>query len=391
MKTIKLVNNFNHPPTLCFTYTESNRIKYYNKNEMIELLNYKNKIDSVSSHKIWDNAKKLTNDYELIHLPNRKYKFQSIAEYEPLSRSYFKLWEIIFDFEIFEDFEDKISIAGLAEGPGGFIEAINNYRNIYYNIKDNIYGITLKSSNKDVPGWNKANYYLKRNKHIKINYGKDNTGNIYILDNILHFNEFVRKYHPQGIIIITADGGFDFSSDFNNQEKLSQKLIFCEIITALTIQKKGGCFICKFFDLYTHISISFIYLLSCFYEDIYINKPLTSRPANSEKYIIAKKFIGISDNYLSQLQSMINDWEIIDLNNWNILSIFKQDIPIDFINNILKYNSENCSMQINNIKKTLQYISEHKKLDDTKNYQSKIAQEWCNKYKIKVNKNSSFI
>ena len=36
--------------------------------------------------------------------------------------------------------------------------------------------------------------------------------------------------------IITADGGFDFHQDFNNQEKLSHKLIFCEVVTALTIQ-----------------------------------------------------------------------------------------------------------------------------------------------------------
>ena len=31
----------------------------------------------------------------------------------------------------------------------------------------------------------------------------------------------------------------------------------------------------------------------CFYEEIYLNKPLTSRPANSEKYIVAKNFKGI--------------------------------------------------------------------------------------------------
>ena len=29
--------------------------------------------------------------------------------------------------------------------------------------------------------------------------------------------------------IITADGGFDFSIDFNKQEQLSNRLIFCEI------------------------------------------------------------------------------------------------------------------------------------------------------------------
>ena len=47
---------------------------------------------------MWDKSKKLSNEYELIHLPNKKMRGQSIAKYEPLSRSYFKLWEMIVDF-----------------------------------------------------------------------------------------------------------------------------------------------------------------------------------------------------------------------------------------------------------------------------------------------------
>ena len=114
----------------------------------------KNKIDSVGCHKIWDKAKKLSNDYELIHLPNKKVKCESIAEYEPLSRSFFKLWEIITDFKLLPDnLNEKICVAGIAEGPGGFLEAINNYRLKYFSIRDNIYGITLRSTDNDIPGW----------------------------------------------------------------------------------------------------------------------------------------------------------------------------------------------------------------------------------------------
>ena len=48
-------------------------------------------------------------------------------------------------------------------------------------------------------------------------------------------------------------------------------------------------------------------------------------------------------------------------------------------------------MQINNIEKTLEYINDNKKIDDTKIYQSRVAQEWCNKYRIKINNKSIFI
>ena len=71
---------------------------------------------------------------------------------------------------------------------------------------------------------------------------QNETGNIYDLENILHFKSITNEVN-----IVTADGGFDFSIDFNRQEFLAQRLIFCELVTAFSVQKVGGCFICKFF------------------------------------------------------------------------------------------------------------------------------------------------
>ena len=53
--------------------------------------------------------------------------------------------------------------------------------------------------------------------------------------------------------IITGDGGFDFSVDFNMQEELAQKLIYSQIIIGFAMLKKGGTFICKFFDTFTNL------------------------------------------------------------------------------------------------------------------------------------------
>ena len=40
------------------------------------------------------------------------------------------------------------------------------------------------------------------------------------------------------IDFITADGGFDFSINFNNQEAMAIRLIFTEVIYAIMLQKK---------------------------------------------------------------------------------------------------------------------------------------------------------
>ena len=390
MRTIKL-DDFDKKLKIEVEYSEFFLGRFINKSEFEILLYHKNQIDKVSSQKVWDKIKKLTNDYELIHLPNRKFKSESIALYNPLSRSYFKLWEIIFDFKLFNEYKNNIVIASLAEGPGGFIEAINNYRKTYFNSYDHIYGITLKSENKEVPGWNKAARYLKSNKNIDISYGRDMTGNLYNLDNILYFRDYIYTKEKKYVDIITADGGFDFSIDFNNQEQLSHKLIFCEIVTALTVQALGGKFICKFFFIFSELSMSFLYLLNSHYETLYITKPLTSRTANSEKYIVCSNFKGIDSSYLDKLHKIVQDWNTISINDWQINSIFKEPIPDDFKSKIIGFNTKNSDQQIQNIKKTLDYIDNNKNIEDTKVYQTKLAKEWCKKYSIKINQNSIFI
>ena len=50
--------------------------------------------------------------------------------------------------------------------------------------------------------------------------------------------------------LITADGGFDFSLDFNNQEIIITKLLFAQMTYALLMQKQGGSFILKIFDTF---------------------------------------------------------------------------------------------------------------------------------------------
>ena len=83
--------------------------------------------------KEWDIYKKYTNPYEYINtiVPNKSY---SIAKYKPLSRSYFKLLELLLHFQLYPTIEQSSNIIPiktfhLAEGPGGFIESIVNYRN----------------------------------------------------------------------------------------------------------------------------------------------------------------------------------------------------------------------------------------------------------------------
>jgi hypothetical protein len=376
--------------------TLNNNYLFFNKEEFDKLVELKNNIDTVTNASHWDRAKKLTNPYELVYTPNKKLKIDSIADRNPLSRSYFKLWEMLHEFSkentnphihniLYKT--PRLKVAHIAEGPGGFMEAMLNFRNQLDFRNDRFYGITLYPSNKEIPGWRKTHNLLKQNPNISIIYGKDKTGDIYNPENILDFKQKVGQAD-----IVTADGGFDFSIDFNKQEELALRLIYCEMVCALSVQKKGGLFVCKVFDLYTHMNIKFIYVLKCLYETVHIYKPSTSRPANSEKYIIASGFRGIDSEYLTELINVVGLWRKLDDKHY-MIDIFG-DIPYSFYESIKEYNTNSCNIQNIFIKKTLNILKHKCSMAYVKHLlqiQIKNAVNWCQMYKIPVNNRSHFI
>ena len=62
----------------------------------------------------------------------------------------------------------------------------------------------------------------------------------------------------------------------------------CEIHLQLSYGKmqpllSGGHFVCKLFDIFTPFSVGLVYLMYRVFRRVSIFKPVTSRPANSER------------------------------------------------------------------------------------------------------------
>jgi 23S rRNA U2552 (ribose-2'-O)-methylase RlmE/FtsJ len=264
----------------------------------------------------------------------------------------------------------------LAEGPGGFIEAIQHIRK---NKLDTYYGMTLIDKHKDVPLWNKCERSIMKDSRIVIETG-DGTGNLYHLDNLL----YVRKHYEHMMDFITADGGFDYSVDFNQQEESSLHLIFSEICFALMMQKKGGHFILKVFDTFCSSTLELIYLLTYLYEDVIISKPMTSRPANSEKYIICTNFRMVPN--IQEIKDRICEcYEQIQTNPYT--SILNLELPNLFLNKIREINSIFGQSQISTILSVLTYITDDKKmdkLDQLKKSHINKCVKWCKKNNLEV-------
>jgi len=366
---------FNILPTINIRFVNNdnkheNKIFVESYNDLIKIKNSINKCND------WDKIKKIINTYEKVYIPNSN----SISRYKPISRSYFKLWETIIDYSLINN-QNPITTLHIAEAPGGFVEATINYRKLYCNqLDDKIYAVTISPTNSRVPEWKGKILNTKSNLIY---------GDICSEDTI---PEIIEKMNGNKADFITADGAFDCSDNFNEQEQVSSKLIFCEVITALSQQKLNGTFVFKIFDIFDSITIKLIYFITNFYGNVYITKPLTSREGNSEKYIVATNFKGIPFIYLKKLINIIKLWNSIENNGYYVNDLFDFELPENYLNQIKFYNDYIVNRQKRSLKRGINIInngltSNNKLLID--NLQTDIAISWCNKYNIPHFKNIS--
>jgi len=292
----------------------------------------KNKIERMSS-KRWNKISKLCNDYEYVPILDNKKR---------ISRAFYKLYEIHKLFNVIED-KDKITTCHICESPGGFIECVQDIRQ--YNKNDTLISQSLFDSE------------CKFSKYIKdiavITYGTDKTGNILHTCNIIDMINICNKYGK--VDLVTCDGGVDVSCDYLKQEQLSFKLILSQIVTSLGCLKKGGNLVFKIFDIYTLPTVQLIYMLTIWFEDIFIYKPYMSRPCNSEKYIILKNF---KDNIIHEVYLKL----LYSINKEN-LSTFGFSMDESFVKQIKNVNDTYATKQISSFEKVFRFDKKHTNVD----------------------------
>jgi len=366
-KHIDYITN-DDPPEICI----SNSLATY-------LYEIKERLDKIEHE--WDIHKKYTNPYEYIHtpIPNRR---KCVSKYSPLSRSYFKMIEMINIFNL--KFESKpINTFHLAEGPGGFIEAIVNTRKCSHDVYT---GMTiLNDIDPNIPAWKKSESFLKQHKNVKIESGADGTGNILKLENFV----YCKNKYGSSMDFITGDGGFDFSVDFNSQELHIADLLMAQAFYALIMQKKGGKFVLKIFDSFMNHTLDLLYILSSFYESVYIVKPYTSRYANSEKYIVCKNFLfSNSDTFYDRLYSTFRKMTL-NKNKYTVSRFLTTPLSYQFIVKMEEYNAIFGQQQLENIHYTISLIEnkyKQEKIEGLLKVNISKCIHWCNKYGVPLSK-----
>jgi hypothetical protein len=203
----------------------------------------------------------------------------------------------------------------------------------------------------------------------------------------------VEKYGGK-MDLVTADGGFDFSKDFNRQEISIFNLLWGQVCYALCLQKLGGNFVLKIFDIFYEQTVHILYILSSFYEDVNLCKLKTSRIGNSEKYVVCRNFrfssylefypiIHESFSKIKQSPSSSDSWKYFqehvqkidifakephfvrsntesELYTWQLLNC---EVPRHFTKQIEDINAIFGQQQIENIHYTILLIDKQPKQD----------------------------
>ena len=241
-----------------------------------------------------------------------------------------------------------ITFCDVAAGPGGFTQYLQ-YR--YPNGQG--YGMTLKSKTLD---WNSKLLDMKRFQPF---YGPDNTGDLY--NGWQSFVDFVLQKQPRGVDLVTADGGFDVEEGgdrtlLSKQEFLSSRLLVTQSLVGIGCTRVGGNFVLKVFDTVTRLSAQVIYVLAQCFEEVIMFKPVSSRPANAERYLICLRRRSDVQQYYNVLATAAKAYTA----NQYLSQIFAEPMNDNFVAWLREGNTESMERQLLSAQQILLYMQGQK-------------------------------
>lgn len=314
--------------------------------------------EQIALYPNWMHYVKLSFLYELV---------PTIDKHKRISRAFYKLYELhyLYKNKLISTHYENYKVFCLCEAPGGFAEAIMNIR---HNKPIQIKVQSLLDCN--------IQFSKKIPKDI-ITMGPNMDGDI---TNFKTQMNIIIEANKEGKYnFMTADGGIDSSSDYQHQEQINTKLIFCQIFVILHSLIEGGSCIIKVYDTFTLPMIQILWILKQSFNEMNIKKPSLSRPCNSEKYIVCQKYKGIQQKIMPSINTFINDEKYIQ--SFNI------DVPRSFIEYITRQNDYFASVQIHHLQETIN-MSKSQNINEQREKQFTHSKKLLQSLKIHTHQNS---
>ncbi|RUS31467.1 FtsJ-like methyltransferase-domain-containing protein, partial [Jimgerdemannia flammicorona] len=212
--------------------------------------------------------------------------------------------------------------ADLCGGPGGFSEYLL-WRTHTYGAASRGFGITLAGGAPDKE-WAVGQFVKEADAQacFTVVEGVDGSGNLYHEPNMREFARVVLDAtHGRGVDLIVADGvhapcfvcrclssivlcALELNAPWvrsccrdsiSSATKLNRSASRAGSFCAKSRPHLCGTFVLKLFDLFRPFTAALVWLLRQHFEGICITKPVVSRPANSERYIVCRALLPAID------------------------------------------------------------------------------------------------
>lgn len=322
----------------------------------------------------WEYYKKMVNPYEFVYTQPKYKDFPaSVSIINPLSRSYFKMLEILgvsrfFDLEAGE----RLRSAHVCEGPGGFIEGFYDACEQRRLAPHSATAMTLRPTQQNVPGWKRAATFLQKYKSVQILYGADNTGNILKYENQDAFIAACPK-----VLLFTGDGGFDFSTDYSMQEAAVFPLLVASVRIGFECMRQGAVFVLKFFDIHHEATADLICFLAAHFRTWTIYKPATSRPCNPEQY-----FIGVDYRGCGALD-LLREWSLAACEGKSLKRLITGEMPAEFAGTLEAIRRRIVQSQIEYLERVFGLIEGTGSAPDLQ-VAEVMSYDWCRAFNVPV-------
>ena len=190
---------------------------------------------------------------------------------------------------------------------------------------------------------------------------------------------------------------FDFFYfEFNSYDYHDNKLYFSNVIDTLNIitqhQNNNGISIIKIDNIFCKLIVDALFILSTFFDQVYIIKPQVSNILSSDRFIVCKKFI-VSENVKDiqiQLQKVVDNIQLYNLQeNMIIESLIENPVSYIFINKIEESNIVIGLHQLETYDQIISIVknkNKDEKIETLKRNHIQKCISWCDKYKIPHNK-----
>jgi hypothetical protein len=228
-------------------------------------------------------------------------RFLEVSDAQNMTNAGIKMVEILATFpEFIPRGDGQIDMFDNASAPGSFVFATNYWARAMLRRPLNWRASTLISA-KDNTALGDTYGLAKLNPHRISTTGTNFNGDTTDVEYLRHMSRGIK--HD----LYTSDIGIDIGTQYDQQEALNAAVNLGQVLMALLVLRRGGTMLTKQYTHHSSFTISLMAAVAASFESAFVIKPISSKPDNSEEYLIAFGFKGTPPNIIAAMFNHLTD------------------------------------------------------------------------------------